>query len=101
MTDREFFDNWAKSNIENYCDAIFDGKYYVMRENSRLTREKKNFLILSLNMGLRSWQASANREGFKLVPVEITDKIENAIHCAMINGGTARKIYKEIIGAIE
>ena len=76
LQEQGVFDDWAKINIENYCDAIFDGRYYVMRENSRLTKEKKNFLILSLNMGLKSRQVSAEREGYKLVPVEKLEELK-------------------------
>ena len=101
LQEQGVFDDWAKINIENYCDAIFDGRYYVMRENSRLTKEKKNFSILSLNMGLKSRQVSAEREGYKLVPVEINNEIESAMFSSVARGEMPCDIYKAMIGAVE
>lgn len=95
-TEIDVFDEWAKLNIENYCDAIFDGQCYVMRENSRLTKERKKFLILSLNIGLRAWQASASREGYKLVPVDPTMNMCNQLSGNVEN---AKLIYKSLIEA--
>lgn len=53
--EREAYEAWASKNIENFIDAVFDGKYYVMRENSRLKQKDKEFLILSLNRGFSAW----------------------------------------------
>lgn len=76
---REFFEEWVSKNVENFIDAVFDGKYYVMRENSRLNQKDKEFLILSLNRGWSAWQAAtaqAAPEGFVLVSM---DRLANAV----------------------
>lgn len=57
-SEREKFEESLARKIENFCDAVFDGRYYVMRENSRLNQRDKEFLILSLNRSWSAWQAA-------------------------------------------
>lgn len=45
------------------------------------------------------WQASAQREGYKLVPVEINDEIESAMFSSVARGEMPCDIYKAMIGA--
>ena len=51
-----------------------------------------------LNMAWEMWQASANREGFVLVPKEPTEEI-----CKQLSGNTdnAKLIYKAMLSAQE
>ena len=63
-TEREFFEAWAKKetnwdlywseNIKQYMDHQTNGAWFA-------------------------WVASAQREGYKLVPVELADEIEDKI----------------------
>lgn len=48
-----------------------------------------------------TWQASANREGYKLVPVEINNEIESAMFSSVARGEMPCDIYKAMIGAQE
>lgn len=49
-----------------------------------------------------AWQASAQRQGYKLVPVEPTQKmIESAIIERSKHGRTDSCIYKAMIGAVD
>ena len=48
-----------------------------------------------------AWQASASREGYKLVPVEINDEIESAMFSSVARGDMPCDIYKAMIGAVE
>ena len=49
-----------------------------------------------------SWQASANREGYKLVPVEPTKEMLIAADGCVIDGKvTSNNIYKAMIGAVK
>ena len=62
-TEREIFDEWYKSEYP------LDYEHYVNEQDIGL------FTKLYLRC-FASWQASAQREGYKLVPVEIADAID-------------------------
>ena len=47
------------------------------------------------------WQASAQREGYKLVPVEINDEIESAMFSSVARGEMPCDIYKAMLEAVE
>ena len=48
------------------------------------------------------WQASANREGYKLVPVEPSDKMKLSAYKQYDTGlSSMTDIYKAMIGAVE
>ena len=84
-TERDVFDEWYKS------DHPLDYEHYVNEQDIGL------FTKLYLRC-FDSWQASASREGYKLVPVEPTRKME----MAGMNAGAgfvSRSIYKAMIGA--
>lgn len=49
----------------------------------------------------RIWQASASREGYKLVPVEPTTDMWWEGKEELQNNGDATDIYKAMIGAVE
>lgn len=48
-----------------------------------------------------AWLASASREGYKLVPVDINENIESAMFSSVAKGDMPRDIYKAMIGAVE
>ena len=52
-----------------------------------------------LNMAWEMWFASAQREGYKLVPVEINDEIESAMFSSVARGDMPCEIYKALIEA--
>ena len=54
-----------------------------------------------LNMVWEMWCASASREGYKLVPVEINDEIESAMFSSVARGEMPCDIYKSMIEAQE
>ena len=92
MTERELFEQWAYSNKWNifrypksdyhlkegqYCDEFVEGAWH-------------------------GWQASANREGYKLVPVEPSDKMKLSAYKQYDTGlSSMTDIYKAMIGAVE
>ena len=54
------------------------------------------------NIMFDAWLASASREGYKLVPVEPTQKmIEAAIIEKQKHGRTDSDLYKAMLGAVE
>lgn len=76
MSERELFNEWIK-HYEKY--------------DVKIDQLQRAFMW-------QAWQASANREGYKLAPIEPTyEMIENAIGY----DGHIESIYKAMIGAIE
>ena len=83
--ERKAFEEWAYSNkwnifrvrdmgLDKYVDDFVDGAWY-------------------------GWIQSANREGYKLVPVEPTLKmIEDAADEHVVHGASYSGIYKAMIG---
>ena len=54
-----------------------------------------------VNSSWSAWCASASREGYKLVPVEINNEIESAMFSSVARGEMPCDIYKAMIGAQE
>ena len=54
---------------------------------------------IKINCMWESWQASAQRQGYKLVPVEINNEIESAMFSSVARGEMPCDIYKAMIGA--
>ena len=56
----------------------------------------------SLQLAWLMWQASANRQGYKLIPIEPTKEMLIAADGCVIDGKvTSNNIYKAMIGAIK
>ena len=58
----------------------------------------KQYLDHQTNGAWFAWQASIQREGYKLVPVEINDEIESAMFSSVARGEMPCDIYKAMIG---
>ena len=82
MNDIELFENWFKST-----------KWFT---GDNCTPKYKTYRSM-----LQAWQASAQREGYKLVPVEINNEIESAMFSSVARGEMPCDIYKAMIGARE
>ena len=52
-----------------------------------------------MELAWTAWQASIQREGYKLVPVEINNEIESAMFSSVARGEMPCDIYKAMIGA--
>ena len=57
--------------------------------------------LLMRNAKWESWQASAQREGYKLVPVEPSEKMYITGVDKRQSGGNTADVYKAMIGASE
>ena len=63
-TERELFEAWVKKEHTH----IFNG-----------AEQGDNRFKMDIDFMYMAWQASAQREGYKLVPVELVDEIEDKI----------------------
>ena len=76
--ERELFDKWYGKKPRGWFEAV---RY---------------------NTAWRAWQASANREGYKLVPLEPTLKmLEGAADEHVAHGASYAGIYKAMIGSCD
>ena len=48
-----------------------------------------------------AWLASANREGYKLVPLEATQEMVDAVYNSTLDSDDLEGIYKAMIGACD
>ena len=85
-TERELFEEW-------YERAIGRSIVYKTYDKSYLNSKTQEAWL--------TWQASASREGYKLVPVEINDEIESAMFSSVARGEMPCDIYKAMLEAVE
>ena len=98
MTEREMFKQWVEREHAHILNGAELGDVRF--------RMDIDFMYMA-------WQASANREGYKLVPLQpsnntivaIERKVENQLEASGIDADPFRldgeKIYKAMIGAVE
>lgn len=80
MSERELFNEWIK---------------HYEKHDVKIDQLQRAFMW-------QAWQASANREGYKLVPLEPSQEMLIAADNCEIDGKvTAHNIYKAMIGACE
>ena len=75
--ERELFDKWYGKKPRGWFEAV---KY---------------------NTAWRAWLASANREGYKLVPLEATQEMVDAVYNSTLASDDLEGIYKAMIGACD
>lgn len=95
MNEREMFEEW------------------VLRRDWCLKRHCQGYADESVDLSWEAWQASAQREGYKLVPLQpsnevivaIEKKVENQLEASGINQDPFRldgeTIYKAMMGITE
>ncbi len=97
MTDlenREAFETWY---IENHHDGDIFPNNRILDFNGH----HNEYWDSLLNMLWESWQASSQRQGFKLVPLEPNKKmLISADNCEIDGKVTAYNIYKAMIDAV-
>lgn len=81
-----------------------DYKFYVkheMTEKQIFDFKSDRYSVDCVNDGWKIWQASAQRQGYKLVPVDPTDEMINAASNALFDHDACTiDIYKAMIGAL-
>ena len=86
-TERELFELWC----------IKDDEFCI----HRYTEKCEDYSEWDTQAAWRAWQASANREGYKLVPVEPTLKMVRASENIKSSKTIRQDIYKAMIGVSE
>ena len=81
--------------FENECKVLcYKGDMSRSNLGSFYNNEQTNWMY-------QMWLSSKNREGYKLVPVEINDEIESAMFSSVARGEMPCDIYKAILEAVE
>ena len=97
-TERELFLKWhfldwklhnAVTDTMDFAKVLYDRVY--SHDHTSSVREVE----------FKAWQASASREGYKLVPMEINDEIESAMFSSVARGEMPCDIYKAMMGVGE
>ena len=85
--ERKDFEEWAYSN-----------KWNIFRvRDMGIDRYVDDFV----NGAWCGWLASANREGYKLVPVEASQEMVDAVYNSTLDSDDLEGIYKAMIGACD
>ena len=72
----------------------FDKWVLTHPDNLDLTAYEENIMF-------DAWLASANREGYKLVPLEATQEMVDAVYNSTLASDDLEGIYKAMIGACD
>lgn len=86
-SERELFEEWY-------------GKNNDFMINTQFLMEGERYLDRHVRMAWLAWQASTQRQGYKLVPVEPTGRMLKHGSCQKLVGGSVLDIYKAMIGAV-
>ena len=89
-TERELFELWC----------IKDDEFCIHRD----TEKCEDYSEWDTQAAWRAWQASAQREGYKLVPVEPTERMLDSAYSSIsdnLHYADLENIYKAMIGACD
>ena len=96
--ERKTFDDWhfldwklnnAEADTVEFAKALYDRVY--MYDHTSCVRE----------IEFKAWLASANRQGYKLVPLEATQEMVDAVYNSTLASDDLEGIYKAMIGACD
>ena len=81
-------------------DAYFKDKYPELHKDV-FNEDGDDRAIIGYSFALSAWLASANREGCKLVPVEASQEMVDAVYNSTLDSDDLEGIYKAMIGACD
>lgn len=111
-TERELFEELQNKSVLKRLTFIDPLNMYLTRDEYSDDDSTIHY-CLEINHGWKMWQASAQREGYKLVPLQpsnevivaIEKKVENQLEASGINQDPFRldgeTIYEAMMGAAE
>lgn len=95
--ERKAFDIWHLKQFKDINDDLNDDEAEHLYQ--RVYSHEAQDLIRQ--MEFNAWLSSANREGYRLVPVEPTEDMYLTGYDCKVENGSTIDIYKAMIGAIE
>ena len=86
-SNREAFESWFESRYDaHFMQFALDLDLYVDKHTQTCWE---------------AWLSSANREGYKLVPLEATQEMVDAVYNSTLASDDLEGIYKAMIGACD
>ena len=94
-------DNERKAFEEYYIANHHDGDIHSNQQLLEWSENGEFYFATSVNDLWDMWLASANREGYKLVPLEATQEMVDAVYNSTLASDDLEGIYKAMIGACD
>lgn len=97
-----FFKTNAYKRIQHHIDMCASGYHQELHDVFQMDDFNEDYYANeTVQTSWESWQASTQRQGYKLVPVEPTDKMKLAAYKQYDTGlNSMTDIYKAMIGAV-
>ena len=93
--------NERKAFEEYYIANYHDGDIHPNQQLLEWSENGEFYFATSVNDLWDMWLASANREGYKLVPLEATQEMVDAVYNSTLASDDLENIYTAMIGACD
>ena len=97
-------DNERKAFEEYYIANYHDGDIHPHKKLLEWCEDSESYINSTIDNLWDMWLASANREGYKLVPVEPTERMLDSAYSSIsdnLHYADLENIYKAMIGACD
>ena len=78
-----------------------DFEEWIKKEDPFIGNDDNHDCIWAKKYMWEAWLASANREGYKLAPLEATEEMVDAVYGSTLASDDLEGIYKAMIGACD
>ena len=93
--------NERKAFEEYYIANYHDGDIHPHKKLLEWCEDSESYINSTIDNLWDMWLASANREGYKLVPLEATQEMVDAVYNSTLASDDLEGIYKAMIGAYD
>ena len=93
--------NERKAFEEYYIANYHDGDIHPHKKLLEWCEDSESYINSTIDNLWDMWLASANREGYKLVPLEATQEMVDAVYNSTLASDDLEGIYKAMIGACD
>ena len=97
-------DNERKAFEEYYIANYHDGDIHPHKKLLEWCEDSESYINSTIDNLWDMWLASANREGYKLVPLELTERMLDSAYSSIsdnLHYADLENIYKAMIGACD
>ena len=94
-------DNERKAFEGYYIANYHDGDIHPHKKLLEWCEDGESYINSTIDNLWDMWLASANREGYKLVPLEATQEMVDAVYNSTLASDDLEGIYKAMIGACD
>ena len=93
--------NERKAFEEYYIANYHDGDIHPHKKLLEWCEDSESYINSTIDNLWDMWLSSANREGYKLVPLEATQEMVDAVYNSTLASDDLEGIYKAMIGACD